>query len=407
MPTAIAIVIVCSGLVITLSGVVLLARRWLVPRGDVTITVNGRRQLTAALGERLLYALAQQDVLLPSACGGRGSCGQCRLQVLSGGDTILPVETALIRHREVTAGARLACMVTVRRDMNIVVPDSVLQAQRYVCTLEHTESITAFLRKLTIRLPAGADFQFRAGEFVLVDAPPGTTHFRDFRIQSPYHDTWSQRDLWHLSVTRTAVTTRAYSIANAPSADGVLQLVVRIALPGAAARRNAPPGMVSSYLFGLEAGSQLAVAGPFGNFHVRESLSEMVMIGGGAGIAPLRAMIIDQLENRASGRRISLWYGARNVDEICFEDEFNDLAARYPNFSWCAVLSASNLAASWEGRRGLVHAALRNEYIATHPSPEELEYYLCGPPLMSGAVTTMLEDFGVPPENVSFDDFGS
>ncbi|NNE60613.1 MAG: NADH:ubiquinone reductase (Na(+)-transporting) subunit F [Woeseia sp.] len=407
MSSAVAIVIVCSGLVLLLSGIVLLARSWLMPGGSAIVTINGRQQLTAAAGERLLWVLAGQGVLLPAACGGRGSCGQCRVQVTRGGGAILPVESAMISRREAAAGARLACMVTVRQDLAIAVPDSVLEAQRCVGIVESNQSITTFLKELTIRLPESASFQFAAGDYVVIEAPAGTTTFGQFDIAEPYRKAWDQKDLWNMAVKRRAPATRAYSMANAPSPDGKLQFVIRIALPPPGARRRAPPGQVSSFLFGLQEGQELTIAGPFGDFHVRDSQAEMVFVGGGAGIAPLRAMIVDQLENRKSNRRISLWYGARDAGEICYRAELDELARRYANFSWFAALSDLHVTPDWEGYRGFVHAVLRDQYMEAHPSPEELEFYLCGPPLMSGAVTAMLEDFGVPPDNILFDDFGS
>ncbi len=407
MAGAVAIVIVCSLLVLLLSGVVLLARHWLMPGGHATITINGRRHLEATLGERLLWVLAEHDVLLPAACGGRGSCGQCHLKVTAGGGSILPVESALISRHDAAQGERLACMVTVQRDLSIAVPDTILEAKECVVSVASNVSITTFLKELTLQLPTGTEFDYEAGDYVLIDAPPGTSDFSTFEIAEPYHAAWTRQDLWRLSVTRRQHEVRAYSIANAPRPDGVLQLVVRIALPPPRAGRRVPPGQVSSYLFGLAAGSEVTIRGPFGGFHARDTAAEMVFIGGGAGIAPLRAMILDQLQTRASTRRISLWYGARDMHEICYADEFDALARKHENFSWCTALSDAHLPSTWKGHRGFIHAVLRDEFLSAHPAPEDVEYYLCGPPLMSGAVCTMLEDYGVPAENILFDDFGS
>lgn len=398
-------VTVATGLVLILSAIVLAARGMLMPRGTATVTVNEHQQFEVRRGERLLWALAGNGVLLPAACGGRGSCGQCRVTVVKGGGPLLPVETALISRRKAAAGARLACMVRVRRDLVVRVPDGILEAQRLEATVEHTRNVTSFLREITLRLPTDAEFAFEAGDYVLVEAPPGETRFEDFDSDLTGQESWRRQNLQQLVVRRSASTVRAYSIGSAPNKSGVLQLIVRIALPPAGS--GAPPGQVSSWLFGLVPGDRVSLSGPFGDFHVRDSEAEMVFVGGGAGIAPLRAMIFDQLQNRASRRRISLWYGARDRQDVCYQDEFDELAARYKNFSWHIALSEPRPESDWSGRRGLIHAVLRDEYIATHESPETLEYYLCGPPLMSSAVLAMLEDYGVAGDQVLFDDFGS
>jgi len=407
MAQLVVTVVVASLLVLGLSVVVLVARGLLMPGGNATIDVNGKERFEVARGERLLWALAGQGVLLPAACGGRGSCGQCRVTVLEGRGAPLPVEEALISRRQAAAGERLACMVSVRDDLRVRVPDAVLEAQRLTTVVERARNVTTFLREITLRLPADADFSFEAGDYVLVEAPPGETRFADFPLEEPYRDAWTRQDLWGLSVTRRDSVIRAYSIGSAPSRDGLLQLIVRIALPPPGAGPRTPPGQVSSWLFSLEPGAAVPLSGPFGEFHVRDTGAEMVFVGGGAGIAPLRSMIKDELGNRGSRRPMSLWYGARDVSEICYRDEFDALAARHENFTWRVALSDRRADPEWTGARGFVHAALRDEFVARHETPEELEYYLCGPPLMSSAVVAMLEDFGVPSEQVLYDDFGS
>lgn len=406
MAAALVTVLVATGLVLVLSAVVLAARGLLMPGGEATLTINGRRQLAAARGDKLLWTLAGNGILLPAACGGRGSCGQCRV-VVDGAGPPLPVEEAMIGRRQAAAGERLACMVTVRHDLDVRVPETVLDARQLTATVESNVSITALLKELTLALPAGESFEFEAGDYVLIEAPAGETRFADFEIAAAWHDTWTRQDLWRLAVTRRQAESRAYSLASAPSADGRLQLVIRIALPPPGAGSRIPPGRVSSWLFGLAAGDPVRMSGPFGDFHVRDSGAEMVFVGGGAGIAPLRSMIRDQLVNRGSRRRISLWYGARDVGEVCYRGEFDALAAEFHNFRWTVALSDPRASGDWQGPRGFIHAVLRDDLVARHDAPEEVEYYLCGPPLMSAAVVAMLEDYGVAANNILYDDFGT
>jgi len=400
-------VTVATSIVVTLSLIVLGARHWLVPAGDAKITINDSRSITAPFGDKLLWALASNGVMLPAACGGRGSCGQCRLTVVSGAGQILPTEAAHISKRQSVAGERLACMVAVRRDLAIRVPDSVLEARQWTCTVQSNCNLTTYLKKLVLKLADATTLQFQSGDYVLVEAPPGQNSFANFAIDTPYRDEWQRQGLFELTATRKDAEVRAYSIANPPHEKGVVTLVVRIATPPPSAPADTPPGRTSSYLFGLAAGDKVTMSGPFGEFHVRESNAEMILIGGGAGIAPLRAMVLDQLLGKHSKRTISFWYGARNMSEICFQDEFDALAARFDNFSWHVALSNTNIEESWTGLRGFIHSVIYEQYLKDHLAPDEAEYYLCGPPLMSSAVIAMLEDLGAVEDNVYFDDFGA
>lgn len=398
---------VSTGIVLALSCLVLLARQRLMPAGDAKVTVNHRRTISAARGDKLLWALAANGVLLPSACGGRGSCGLCRLAVLSGGGQILPTETAHISKRDAAAGERLACMVTVRSDLSIRVPAAALAARRWTCSVCSTRHIATYLKELVLALPEGASMEFQAGDYVQVEAPPGRSRFADFEIDAAYREEWQRRGLLHLVAIRDSTEMRAYSMANPPREQGTVTLVVRIATPPHGSPAGTPPGRVSSYVFGLKTGDEVKVSGPFGEFHARDSDAEMILIGGGAGIAPLRAIILDQLLAKQTRRTMSLWYGARNATEICYRDEFNALSARFDNFTWRVALSDPGAGTSWSGPTGFIHSVLYNQYLKDHPTLEEAEYYMCGPPLMSSAVAAMLEDLGVERDRIFYDDFGA
>ncbi|MGE0621726.1 MAG: NADH:ubiquinone reductase (Na(+)-transporting) subunit F [Pseudomonadales bacterium] len=394
-------------LVAALSAAVLVIRRRLTLREPVTITVNGQRDVATTSGDSLLATLAEAGIHLPAACGGRGTCGQCRVQVTRGGGRLLPTEMQHVNRRDAAAGYRLACMLRVREDLAVQVPADVLEAGRWRCRVVSNRNLSTYLTELSLALPDGERFAFEAGDYVLVEAPAGTIRFADFDIDPAYRAEWDRLGLSRHSVTVTEPTTRAYSLANAPADEDVIQLVVRIALPPVTAPPDTPPGKVSSFIFGLKAGDEVTVSGPFGEFHARETDREMILIGGGAGIAPLRAIVRDQLVGRASRRRISLWYGCRNELELVYADEFRALESRHDNFSYHVSLSDPGPASTWDGATGFIHKHAFDAYLGGHPSPEAAEYYLCGPPVMSSAVLAMLEDLGVDRENVYFDDFGS
>jgi Na+-transporting NADH:ubiquinone oxidoreductase subunit F len=386
---------------------VLMVRARLTIREPVSITVNERQALTVISGDTLLATLGEQGIQLPAACGGRGACGQCRVQIEGTVTPLLPTELNHIHRRDAAAGMRLACMVKVREDMQVRVPENVLEAQRCACRVVTNNNISTFLKQLVLELPEGVPFKFTAGDYVLLEAPAGKVDFGDFKIDAEYQQAWQSSGVSDRSVSLAEPTVRAYSLANPPGEQGRLMLVVRIALPPHGAQAEIPPGMVSSYIFSLRPGDQVSVTGPFGDFHAREGESEMIFVGGGAGIAPMRSIIHDQLIGRGARRKISFWYGSRNVRELCFYDEFSDLAARYENFSYHVALSGPGIEPTWQGDKGFIHTVLFEKYLRTHPSPEQVQYYLCGPPLMSAATLAMLEDLGVDRDNVLFDDFGS
>jgi Na+-transporting NADH:ubiquinone oxidoreductase subunit F len=393
-------------LVAALSAAVLTVRRRLTLRQPVTIIVNGQRDLATTSGDSLLATLAGAGINLPAACGGRGTCGQCRVQVTRGGGHLLPTETQHINRRDAAAGFRLACMLRVRDDLAVQVPADVLEAGRWRCRVVSNRNLSTYLTELSLALPQGERLGFEAGDYVLVESPPGTVRFDAFDIDPAYRGEWERLSLFRHAVTIAEPATRAYSLANPPAEADPIRLVVRIALPPVTAPPDAPPGKVSSWIFSLKAGDEVTVSGPFGEFHARETDREMILIGGGAGIAPLRSIVRDQLIGRSSRRRISLWYGCRNELELVYADEFRSLESAHDNFSYHVALSDPAPGTDWRGATGFIHKHVFEAYLRSHPSPEAAEYYLCGPPVMSSAVLAMLEDLGVDRESVYFDDFG-
>lgn len=396
--------LVFSLVVVVLATLVLVARGLLEPAGMVTVEINGERRLDVRAGARLLWALAEQGIYLPAACGGRGSCGQCRLVVLSGGGAPLPMEAAHIGPREVEAGARLACMLKVREPLSIQVPRSILEVRRWVCRVLSNRHVAAYLKELTLQLPNAERIAFTAGDYVLLEAPPHRIAYRDFDIDAQYREDWAANGLLDLESEKRETVVRAYSLANPPQQHDRAVLVVRIAPPPPSAPA-APPGHASSYIFGLRREDEVSISGPFGEFHVTESNREIVFVAGGAGIAPIRSMILDQLARRTA-RKMSFWYGCRDEQDVCYGSELDAAAAEHDNFDFHVALSSPRPGSDWQGYTGLIHSVVREAYLESHPAPNDVEYYLCGPPLMSSAVIAMLEQLGVERANIFFDDFG-
>ncbi|MDX1698437.1 MAG: NADH:ubiquinone reductase (Na(+)-transporting) subunit F, partial [Thiohalobacterales bacterium] len=378
----------------------------LVPSGSVTITLNGERDIETSTGQKLSRALASASIFVPTACGGGGTCGQCRVKVHAGGGDILPTESAHITRREAAEGGRLACQVVVKQDMQIEVPQEVLGVRKYACTVRSNRSVSTFIKELVLELPEGEEMDFRAGGYVQIDCPPHRIAYTDFDIPERYRPDWDRHQLWRYVSEVDKPVTRAYSMANYPGEQGIIMLNVRIATPPPMLP-DVPPGIMSSWIFGLKSGDTAIVSGPFGEFFAKDTDAEMVFIGGGAGMAPMRAHIMDQLRRIGTGRKMSFWYGARSRREIFYQDEFDALQREHPNFEWHVALSDPQPDDHWEGYTGFIHEALFFHYLSVHPTPEDCEYYLCGPPMMNTAVIGMLEELGVEHDNIMLDDFGA
>ncbi|MDH3378207.1 MAG: NADH:ubiquinone reductase (Na(+)-transporting) subunit F [Gammaproteobacteria bacterium] len=398
-------VVFFAALVSLLAIFVLVARRFLVPQGECQITINTRKKVTGAIGQRLLDLLAREEIRLPSACGGAGTCGLCKVRVLNGGGETGPQELAHLTKTEAANGVRLACQVSALGAMAVEVDEASFGVQTWRCTVESTRNVSTLIREIVLRLPEGEEMDFRAGGFVQVTCPPYRVAYADFDIEDEYRDVWDRLALWRFEARSEEPITRAYSMANHPGEKGVIVLNVRIALPPPYAK-GVPPGIVSSWLFGLQLGDAIEVMGPFGHFFVEDTEKEAVFIGGGAGMAPLRAQILDLLETRQSKRKMTFWYGARSKREVFYGDVFDALRADHDNFDWHVALSEPEPGDEWQGFTGFIHEVILDNYLEHHPAPEDCEYYLCGPPLMVRAVLKMLDNLGVEPHGIHYDDFG-
>ncbi len=397
-------VLVFVGLVLGLSLMILVVQYFLAPQGEIPVEINGERILTVRAGSKLMFALTEQGFHVPSACGGQGVCGQCRL-IVEGAGPLLPTERAKLSPRLLRQGYRLSCQIPVKRPLKVKIPPEILGSNQWLGTVVANRNLTPLIKEPVIELPPQPELRFRAGQFILLEAPPARIAYTDFDIDARFRSLWDRFDWWRYSVTIVKTTTRAYSMANAPAEGNCIRLNVRLALPPRD-RAEAPPGKVSSYVFSLKPGQQVRISGPFGDFHVRERESEMIFVGGGAGMAPLRSMIVDQLERVGTRRKLSFWYGARSLQELFYADLFDRLAERYANFQWQVALSEPSPEDEWEGPTGFIHQVLHDRYLKNHPAPETCDYYLCGPPPMLEAMLNLLEDLGVERDNIFFDDFG-
>jgi len=394
-------------IVLVLVLVILAARARLVASGSVAVLVNGERQVSMPVGVRLMNGLADAGLFVASACGGGGTCGQCRVRVLSGGGAILPTETSLISKREAADHYRLSCQVTVKQDMEIQVPDEVFGVRKYECRVTSNRNVASFIKELVLALPQGETLEFRAGGYIQIECPPHDVRFADFEIDERFRAEWDRHRLWRYESHVRQPVMRAYSMANFPLENDVVKLNVRIATPPPGADAAVPPGVMSSYIFSLRPGDRVTISGPYGEFFARNTDNEMVFVGGGAGMAPMRSHIFDQLERLHTKRKMSFWYGARSRKEMFYVEEFDALAREHPNFEWHVALSEPQPEDRWEGHTGFIHKVLYDAYLRSHPAPEDCEYYLCGPPMMNSAVIKMLEDLGVMRENIMLDDFGA
>jgi Na+-transporting NADH:ubiquinone oxidoreductase subunit F len=393
--------------IVALVVLLVIARNSLVAQGAVRLNINDSEELSRNVnaGNTLLNTLASEKIFLPSACGGKGTCGVCKVTVLDGGGAILSSEMGLVTRGEAREGVRLSCQVKVKQDLRIVVPDEIFNIRKWTCKVRSNHNVATFIKELILELPEGEEVPFRAGGYIQIEAPPHTAAYKDYIIEEKYRGDWNKYDMWRYVSKVSEETTRAYSMANYPEEKGLIMLNVRIAPPPLNAP-DAPPGIMSSYIFKLQPGDDVVISGPYGEFYARETDKEMVFVGGGAGMAPMRSHIFDQLKRLHSQRKISFWYGARSMRESFYNDDFDGLQAQNPNFTWHLALSEPLPEDNWTGPTGFIHQVLLDNYLKDHEAPEEIEYYLCGPPMMNEAVTRMLIDLGVERENILFDDFG-
>ncbi|NMP32194.1 NADH:ubiquinone reductase (Na(+)-transporting) subunit F [Thalassotalea sp. M1531] len=396
-----------TAIVIALVLVILFAKSKLVAEGDVTISINGdpEKAVTTGAGGKLLGALADQGIFIPSACGGGGTCGQCRVEVHSGGGDILPTELGHITKREAKEGCRLACQVNVKQDMEIEVEDEIFGVQQWECEVISNDNKATFIKELKLKIPDGESVPFRAGGYIQIEAPAHHVKYKDFDIEEQYRGDWEHFGFFDVESKVDEPTLRAYSMANYPEEEGIIMLNVRIATPPPG-KLHLPAGKMSSFIFNLKAGDKVTISGPFGEFFAKETDAEMVFIGGGAGMAPMRSHIFDQLKRLKSKRKMSFWYGARSLREMFYEDDYNMLANENDNFEWHVALSDPQPEDNWDGLTGFIHNVLYENYLKDHEAPEDCEYYMCGPPMMNAAVIHMLKDLGVEDENILLDDFG-
>lgn len=400
-------VVMFTLIILALVLVILFAKSKLVPSGDITISVNGdpEKAITTAAGSKLLGALAGSGIFVSSACGGGGSCGQCRVKVKSGGGDILPTELDHITKGEAREGERLACQVNVKTDMDIELPEEIFGVKKWECTVISNDNKATFIKELKLQIPDGESVPFRAGGYIQIEAPAHHVKYADYDIPEEYREDWEKFNLFRYESKVNEETIRAYSMANYPEEEGIIMLNVRIATPPPN-NPDVPPGIMSSYIWSLKEGDKCTISGPFGEFFAKETDAEMVFVGGGAGMAPMRSHIFDQLKRLKSERKMSFWYGARSKREMFYVGDFDMLQDENDNFEWHCALSDPLPEDNWDGYTGFIHNVLYENYLKDHEAPEDCEYYMCGPPMMNAAVIGMLKDLGVEDENILLDDFG-
>ena len=394
-------------IILTLVAIILLAKRQLVRSGPVSLEINGKKKIQVPAGAKLLNILADQKLFVSSACGGGGTCGQCKVKVSGGGGDILPTELSHITKREARQGCRLSCQVAVKGDMNIEVPEEVFGVRKWVCKVRSNHNVATFIKELVLELPPGEEVPFRAGGFIQIERPAHiNVDFKDFLVEEEYRPDWDKFNLWkYQSNDMNETVVRAYSMANYPDEKGIIMLNVRIALPPPQ-KPHLGPGKMSSYIFNLKPRDEVTISGPFGEFFAQETDKEMVFVGGGAGMAPMRSHLFDQLRRIKTQRKITFWYGARSRREMFYTEDFDELQKENDNFQWYVALSDALPEDNWSGHTGFIHQVLYDQYLKNHPHPEDCEYYLCGPPIMNKCVIDMLLSLGVEREDIRLDDFG-
>ena len=394
-----------TGIVLALVTIILFAKSKLVAEGNVTILINNEKEVEVPVGGKLMQSLAENGLFVPSACGGGGSCAQCRVKVHEGGGSILPTELSHISKREAREGERLSCQVAVKQDMKITVPEEVFGVRKWDCTVRSNHNVATFIKELVLELPEGEEVPFRAGGYIQIECPPHEVEYKSFEVEDRFRDDWDRFDQWKYVSKVTEPVMRAYSMANYPDEKGIIMLNVRIASPPPR-QPDVPPGQMSSFIFGLKPGDKVTISGPFGEFFARDTDKEMVFVGGGAGMAPMRSHLMDLFYRLKTKRKVSFWYGARFKREMFYVEDFDKIAAENDNFDWHVALSEPQEEDNWDGYTGFIHEVLYENYLKDHPAPEDCEYYMCGPPMMNAAVIKMLLDMGVERDDIMLDDFG-
>ena len=407
--TTIAGMIVFTGVIMALVLILNFAGNKLLPQGEVNILINEDNDsvLKTKPGDTLLSVLSNQNLYLPSACGGQGTCALCKCQVIDGGGDILPTETAYISRSEVKNNWRLACQVKIKNDMEIKIPDEVFSIKKWDCKVVSNNSVATFIKELIFDLPQGDNLDFKAGGYIQIDIPEySSLKYSDFEVQTKYHPDWDKYKIWDLIANNDESIFRAYSMANHPAEGNRIMLNVRIATPPPKLWNDVAPGIASSYIYGLNPGDKVTISGPYGEFFIKDTQKEMIYIGGGAGMAPMRSHLFHLFHTLKTSRKVSFWYGARSKREMFYDEEFKKIAKKFPNFNYNVALSEPLPEDKWDGPTGFIHQVVNDKYLSHHEDPNELEFYMCGPPPMITACENMLFDLGVEEEQIAYDVFG-
>lgn len=409
----IASVAVFLGVIVMLVAILLYAKKKLTPSGEVQININeGEREIITNPGDTLLSTLSNNKILLPSACGGGGTCAMCRCQILEGGGSILPTETDFFTRKEQNDKWRLACQVKVKEDLKIQIPQEVLGVKKWECEVVSNRNVATFIKEFVVRLPEGESLNFKSGGYIQIDVPKIEVDFQDIQVEEKFRDEWEKFGMFDLKMKNPEPTFRAYSMANHPAEGNIIMLNIRIATPPWDRANNAfkkvNPGICSSFIFSRKPGDKVTISGPYGEFFLKDNDNEMMFIGGGAGMAPMRSHLFHLFHTvKEQKKKVTFWYGARSWKEVFYYEQFRDIEKNFENFKFNLALSEPLPEDKWEGPTGFIHQVIYDNYLSKHEEPEEIDYYLCGPPMMNDAVQKMLYNLGVPDENVAFDDFGS